>query len=703
MKFTTKQLFLLHILIWTVLELLVNPIGNFPLNDDWAYYQNVYYLAEEGRFFFSDWLAMTLVLQVLWGAFVCKIFGFSFTVLRLATVLLAVVGTWSGFLFFNKFCKNKTVAYLAALLLLINPLYFSLANSFMTEVHFLVAFIPGLYCFTQYLDTNQPGQNKYWWGGMLFSMMATMVRQPGLMLPLAFAMVYLWRHRTAIQVRSLITGVAPLVLTFLLYKLYSYWLLSTQVEMPVYGEIGLLFEALWDGSLPFKVMSRNSDFLFYCGWFLLPLTLYVAKYYWNITTQIQKATAGFLSLILASSFALKFHLFPMGNMIGNLWLGPKTLYKEQGHEDLSELMMSEQSWLLMKWIGCLAGILMVFLLMLALFRHYKEKRWSVLLLLVITFGYYAFLILNPYYIDRYVLIFIPLFIPILLPRDVSFRVPLLWKMGSVLSFVVLLFYSVSGTHDYLSWNRTAWQVSENLENERHISPKKIKGGFEYTCWHDNPTFLDEPTNLSKDTSTFAVSFEPFLCGWEMESEHPYFSWSFMKNSSIYLHKKQIFNRSDSILTSDVESINAEGDLLTSDSTIVLLNRAPRDSSHSLSGKYSIRLDKKKRYSFTLEMERTSPCYEITARVWRKREEGSDLQKVKVPSVLVVEAGGYFDKLSTRFNFHKNRITDRRPNGWEQIECQVQLYGHTDAEKVKVYLWNNSGERQWFDDFECVVR
>jgi hypothetical protein len=510
MKINNKQLFIFHILLWLVLELMANPIGNFPLNDDWAYYQNVYYLSEEGRFFFSDWLAMTLVLQVVWGAFVCKIFGFSFTVLRIATVLLAVGGTWSCFLFFNKFCKHKIVAYLAALLLLINPLYFSLANSFMTEVHFLVAFIPGLYCFVQYLDTNESKRNKYWWGGMLFSMMATMVRQPGLMLPLAFAMVHLWRYKATFKIRNLVTAVVPLVFTFLLYKLYSYWLLSTQVDMPVYGQIGLLFEALWDGTLSFKLISRNSEFLFYCGWFLLPLSLYVSKYYWEVTTRIQKGIAGFLSLFLASSFALKFHLFPMGNMIGNLWLGPKTLYKEQGHEDLSELMMSEQSWLLVKWIGCLAGILMIFLLILSLFRHFKEKRWSVLMLVIVICGYYAFLILNPYYIDRYVLIFLPLLIPILLPADADFKTPMLLKIGSGLAFVVLLFYSVSGTRDYLSWNRMAWGISEGLEKERRISPKKIKGGFEYTCWHDNPTFLEEPANLSTDTSTYAVSFEPFL-------------------------------------------------------------------------------------------------------------------------------------------------------------------------------------------------
>jgi len=694
MKISNRQLFIFHLLFWGILELLVNPIGNFPLNDDWAYYQNVYYLAEEGRFFFSDWLAMTLVLQVIWGALVSKIFGFSFTVLRLATVLLGVIGTWSCFLFFNKFCKEKILAYLAALLLLINPLYFSLANSFMTEVHFLVVFIPGLFCFVQYLDIDQSRLNKYWWGGMLFSMMATMVRQPGLILPLAFGMVYFWKCRNNVTIRKVFIASLPLVLTFLLYKMYSYWLFSTQVEMPVYGEIGLLFQPLWDGTLGFKLISRNNDFLFYSGWFLLPLSLYVSKYHWNITTKLQKGIAGIFTFLIGIPFALKFHLFPMGNMVGNLWLGPKTLYKQHGSKDFSELMLADPTWQLIKWIGCFAGLLMFFLLILSLFRHYKEKRWSVLLLLVAATGYYAFLILNPYYIDRYVLIFLPLLIPVLLPHDAGFKAPLLLRAGGILFFVALLFYSVSGTHDYLSWNRIAWQISESLEKEKYISPKKIKGGFEYTCWHSNLTFLDEPEKLSVDTSTFAVSFESFLCGWEQESVHPYFSWSFGMENNVYLHRKKDVLENAQILNSDAERMTDEGDLLTSDSTVLLLNRAPRDSTQALSGKYSICLNEKKRYSFTLEIDRKEACQELITRVWRKRAEEANLRKAKTPSVLVVS--------TEDFNFHKNTIVNQRPNGWEQIECRVQLYGHTGADKVKVYLWNNSGEVQWFDDFELRV-
>ena len=46
---------------WTLIGLLIGLRGEFPLNDDWAYAHNTYALAQEGRWYFSDWPAMTLV------------------------------------------------------------------------------------------------------------------------------------------------------------------------------------------------------------------------------------------------------------------------------------------------------------------------------------------------------------------------------------------------------------------------------------------------------------------------------------------------------------------------------------------------------------------------------------------------------------------------------------------------------------------
>ena len=81
-----KEISLLTFL-WLAFIIIVNPIGDFPLNDDWAYAANVYTLSELNTLSFSGWPAMTLMTQTLIGTVVCKIVGFSFTALRLTTLL----------------------------------------------------------------------------------------------------------------------------------------------------------------------------------------------------------------------------------------------------------------------------------------------------------------------------------------------------------------------------------------------------------------------------------------------------------------------------------------------------------------------------------------------------------------------------------------------------------------------------------------
>src|SRR5262245_49747022 len=82
----------LLILFWVCIVSLVNPIGNFPVIDDWAYGWTVKTLLETGRFQLSDWTASNLLSQAIFGTLFCLHFGFSFTCLRLSTLLLGLIG-----------------------------------------------------------------------------------------------------------------------------------------------------------------------------------------------------------------------------------------------------------------------------------------------------------------------------------------------------------------------------------------------------------------------------------------------------------------------------------------------------------------------------------------------------------------------------------------------------------------------------------
>jgi hypothetical protein len=69
--------------LWAVMTWIANPLGDFPLNDDWTYGVSVKALVEEGRMFYlTEWACKTLVAHVFWGALFCLPFGFSYTALR---------------------------------------------------------------------------------------------------------------------------------------------------------------------------------------------------------------------------------------------------------------------------------------------------------------------------------------------------------------------------------------------------------------------------------------------------------------------------------------------------------------------------------------------------------------------------------------------------------------------------------------------
>jgi len=79
-------------LIWLAVVWLVDPRGEFTINDDWSYAHNVQSLYEEGKLHFSSWPAMTLIGQTIPAWFWSEMTGFSFTSLRVLTLLIALGG-----------------------------------------------------------------------------------------------------------------------------------------------------------------------------------------------------------------------------------------------------------------------------------------------------------------------------------------------------------------------------------------------------------------------------------------------------------------------------------------------------------------------------------------------------------------------------------------------------------------------------------
>ena len=124
------------IIIWAAAEVLVDPRGNFPLNDDWIFGGSVWTLVTHHKFSLFYLASMSLASQILWGALFSMLFGFSFNVLRMSTLVLGLTGILATYGLLKEMRASAWMAFMGAMVVAFNPLYMELSNTFMTDVPF---------------------------------------------------------------------------------------------------------------------------------------------------------------------------------------------------------------------------------------------------------------------------------------------------------------------------------------------------------------------------------------------------------------------------------------------------------------------------------------------------------------------------------------------------------------------------------------
>ncbi|MCS6815872.1 MAG: glycosyltransferase family 39 protein [Blastocatellia bacterium] len=180
---------------------LVNPLYEYPVGDDWTYALSVQHFLQTGRLRLPDESAASLVFQTIWGALFCWPFGFSFSALHLSTLALSLAGLWA----FYRLCvlrledmnaERARFPLLAALALWFNPIVFTLSFTFFTDVPFLGLFLLALYFFAKSrVASEERERTRALILGALFSSFAVLVRQYAILLPVGFFLSLLGERR----------------------------------------------------------------------------------------------------------------------------------------------------------------------------------------------------------------------------------------------------------------------------------------------------------------------------------------------------------------------------------------------------------------------------------------------------------------------------------------------------------------------------
>ena len=492
----------LLIMIFVIAECIINPIGEFPLNDDWSYTRSLQHLYETHQLRLEGFTSMPLIGQLLWALLFCKIFGFSFTVLRLSTLVLSLAGVIAGYFLIRELSGKEKVAFAGALILMFNPIYLNLSNTFMTDVPFMTMLLFALYFFVRALKQERA---VFIAAGVFFVLAATMIRQLGLLAALSFSFCYLYsggfkkaRWLPAIMALGIPAGV---------YLLFNEWL-KRNTGVPVMYHEGtkqILFNLFYaDYSTPVFLVKQVFNIFMYTGFFIFPWIFLFDRRKMSPGAGKLLYYCGFFLLIAGGYFLVFRRLMPYtGNIMSGYGLGIVALRDVMILKTANLALLPQAVFIGVTLAGATGAGLLLFVLV----RYWKKaesvqpagkKAVGILrrlapslkgmpvevLLLLLFLLLYLFVMVVGGSFDRYLVAVIPVCSALII-----------YKMGDRFSssgrhfglvmgvLVVYGIFSISLTGEYLSWNRARWDAIRSLTVGEGVAPEKIDGGFEFNGYY----------------------------------------------------------------------------------------------------------------------------------------------------------------------------------------------------------------------------
>lgn len=493
-SFPTKRNQLLVVFVlWVLQTILINPIGEFPINDDWAFAKSVKALLETGKFFISGWAGMNLFSQAVWGTLFCLPFGFSFTALRISTLVAGFAGLWGTYDLIDKSTDNRRIAFIGTLLMLVNPMYLGLSATFMTDIPFYALAVWSLAYLVAGLKQDSGRQMLT---GLLLAIVALLVRQFGMALFLGFGIAYI--ARKGFTVKNLLIAFGSVLIGVAVQVAFQKWASHLIQSGSIYNAQAnsLLHRSFYKPERILDFLHNTFIALMYTGLFLFPYFLvFLTK---NSLPALRKN--GWLWLLLTGIVIGMWYYFFDGinmpiwwNTLNAFGLGPMLMrdlyFRLYGlpFPDFLHFMMIGIT------IGSLLGSVGILFYLIRAVRYLIQRsipasqRAIGVLLLSVAAIYFFPLGLQGLF-DRYLLFPSGLFVILIyLVQDgyvkkktgSPLRLPLYVSVGLYITYGI---FSTAATHDYLAWNRVRWESLYGLM-KKGVPPTKIDGGFEFNGWY----------------------------------------------------------------------------------------------------------------------------------------------------------------------------------------------------------------------------
>lgn len=486
---------ILHPLACCVLPLLcivlANPFADSGFVDDWSYSQVALKFAETGHIHHNGWASPMILFQTLWGAGWIRIFGFSFNVLKVASLPFSIGFVLLVYALGRKSRLKRKTAFFGALIVGTSPLFVPLAASFMTEPYacfFTMLCIYAAICAVE--SASSESATPWLWILTVSGILGGSDRQSVWVAPIAL-IPYLWWARRSERRFSLHAATAYIVC------LSAVAFLAYRFPQP-YGPLDLsrsqIISLVMNGWFP--ALGGFIGLLLCCVMFALPAMSCFARLWAKL------GAAEIVFLLLVSSIFVGILMYFFGSsgvapFAGDLVTPFGVLLK-------GEDALGYRPVVLPITVCIVLTVLLVFSTAAFLFldRNGTSKMAPVpkAVFLIFSCAYIPLLLpgslLNSAS-DRYVLPLIPLLTIFLLGRFAAHK----REIPAAAWACLLMFaaYSVATSHDYFSALRARTLAARRLERSG-ISRTRISAGLEYDGW----TQLQHSGNIKGVVSGIAV-------------------------------------------------------------------------------------------------------------------------------------------------------------------------------------------------------
>ena len=503
---------------WILLAAFLRPLQNLPFVDDWSYAWSVEHLLKDGELSILDWSSNLNFVQVLWGALYCLPFGFAFTALRVSTAVLAVFGLCCFYLLLRELDLGRREALAGTATLGLNPVFFILSWTFMTDVPFVAVMIAATLAMTRALRGKASGWLTV---AVIFACLGLGIRTVGLAMPFSIVAALIACGGIGERRRELLLAT---VLPTLALILVVGWGLGHTVKIVdlvmVKGSSANRLRVIgWAiPLLPRFALLEVGAVTGSLGMGLLPLTV------GSMTAEVLRRAAVF-SLILGLSFAAIYAVglpLPIPLSAGSTWAITELGATARNVPDFEPPM--PPTWL--PWAVSLIAIasFSIFLARVTALRGLNDGETFIAWLAAAHVVLIAILWLT---YDRYLLVLLPLAIALFLRATPILRTP-----AAATVLVVFGIVSTIGLRDHLSYNGALWRVVDVLRS-RGARESEIDGGYMVNGWlqYAHPEHAPRDAegavfvpwiNVTR-TLRYRISNRP-LEGWRVLSEQPYSRW-----------------------------------------------------------------------------------------------------------------------------------------------------------------------------------